>query len=796
MVNQDQIDIYSFDVDFDNPDNTTFSHQVVPTAPFDSDACAESGFGFQCIPHPDGNGIDGLPWTIMHQTHYRNFVTHESIVLNFIVDATASSTPIAGIRWMELRRPHVDSTWRVYQEGTYAPDDSLHRFMGAIAIDGAGNIGLGYNIASADVYAGLRFTGRKAGDPLGEMTVQEYHVAEGFGGTQDDRFGDYSSMAVDPEDDRTFWFTGEYMKVPTQWGTRILGFQLLRDTIDMGPVALVQPVTSSLLNDQEIITADFKNIGLDTVNSFLARYQINNGILIEDSIQAIIFPDSIFRHQFTIPADLSTPGDYSIQISSSLAGDSNPGNDNLLVTVRHIPDIDLGIVGIGGTDRSVCDTETSISVEIQNFGADTLFNSTLNVFHNGTLITDITWNGSLALGARDTIIVPVTNLTNGINDFIAISSAPNGLMDEITANDTLMASLTAITDGILVTLELQPDRFPEEITWELKNSSDQVVASGGPYTSEDLIIEDWCLEQECHTFNIFDAAGDGICCSFGDGFYVIKDRAGDIIVESDGDYGDEESNTFCLEDCLVTAQLDITPESTPGAQDGVVMISAMNGRAPYNFSLDGGVTYQLSSLFSNLSSGTYNLAVRDRNNCIYRDTFEIGLCDLTAMITTTDESAPGANDGEIAIIAAGGVPPYQFSIDGGISFQSDSIFNNLTTASYPIIIQDANLCELADSVFVDLNVSVNQIQTGRVIKVYPNPNAGVFIIEIHGHISSDVLLPYKIFDNHGNYIQPGNLVRYDNVYTSEVSLHARPDGIYYVMFPGTALDRLIKIVKQ
>ena len=197
-TSNDQIDIFQIDIDWDNSSNTSVTTTSVQTSAFNTAACAAPGAGFACIPQLDGDGIDGLPETIMNQPHYRNFGTHESLVFNFLVNANTPSDIIAGIRWVELRRM-PGGNWELYQEGTYAPDDGLHRFNGTMCMDAGGNIALAYNVSSPDSYPGLRFTGRFASDPLGEMTVIEYNVQEGGSANPFHRWGDYAHMSIDPE---------------------------------------------------------------------------------------------------------------------------------------------------------------------------------------------------------------------------------------------------------------------------------------------------------------------------------------------------------------------------------------------------------------------------------------------------------------------------------------------------------------------------------------------------------------------------------------------------------------------
>jgi hypothetical protein len=161
---------------------------------------------------------------------YRNFGTYESLVTNQSVEATPG---VAGARWYEIRR--TGGTYSVYQQGTYAPGDGVHRWMGSIAQDKNGNMALGYSVVNAtDVYPGIRYTGRLKGDPLGQMTLGEGTIINGTGvqTTLNSRWGDYTDMTVDPTDDCTFWYVNEYYTLAGQqssaagWQTRIASFKL------------------------------------------------------------------------------------------------------------------------------------------------------------------------------------------------------------------------------------------------------------------------------------------------------------------------------------------------------------------------------------------------------------------------------------------------------------------------------------------------------------------------------------------------------------------------------------------
>jgi hypothetical protein len=219
----DQLSMFKFHVDWTNTLSSTFTGPITTTvAAFDPGLCdAERG---ACIPQPDTTQkLESITDRLMYRLAYRNFGDHESLVVNHTVDASGSGQ--AGIRWYELRNPATTLT--VHQQGTYAPDAN-HRWMGSIAMDGDGNIALGYSASNGtDLYPSIKYAGRLAGDPLNLLAQGEATLYTGLGSqTANARWGDYSMMGIDPVDDCTFWYTQEYYGSTGQyWQTRIGKFR-------------------------------------------------------------------------------------------------------------------------------------------------------------------------------------------------------------------------------------------------------------------------------------------------------------------------------------------------------------------------------------------------------------------------------------------------------------------------------------------------------------------------------------------------------------------------------------------
>jgi len=202
----DQLQLWQFHADWSNTSNATFTRKaLLATSAFDSNMCNASR---NCIPQPGTNAkIDAIADRLMYRLQYRNFGTHESLVTNHTVDVGSDR---GGVRWYEVRDPGGNPV--IYQQGTFAPADTLNRWMGSAAMDASGNLAIGYSVSNTATFPSIRFSGRLAGDPLGTLTVAESDLRGGTGSQthSSGRWGDYSMLAVDPTDGCTFWYTTEY----------------------------------------------------------------------------------------------------------------------------------------------------------------------------------------------------------------------------------------------------------------------------------------------------------------------------------------------------------------------------------------------------------------------------------------------------------------------------------------------------------------------------------------------------------------------------------------------------------
>ena len=230
----DALNWFAADIDFAHPMNSTFGLKAqLATAPFDSNfPCAPDAR--DCLPQPGivnpAQYLDILSYRQRptFRLQYRNFKTYESLVTNQSVEAAPG---VAGVRWYEIRNPQDPV---IYQQGTYAPGDGVHRWMGSVAQDKFGNLAAGYSVVNGTtVKPGIRYAGRLATDPLGQLSQGEAVLQNGTGvqTTTNSRWGDYTSMSVDPRDDCTFYYMNEYYEIDGSpadtrpWQTRIGAFK-------------------------------------------------------------------------------------------------------------------------------------------------------------------------------------------------------------------------------------------------------------------------------------------------------------------------------------------------------------------------------------------------------------------------------------------------------------------------------------------------------------------------------------------------------------------------------------------
>ena len=388
-VSADHLKIWTADVDWDNTGNSTISSspQEISTTPFIS---IFDGGSWDNLQQPGGSAIDALQSTIMNQAQFRKFSSHNSAILNFVVNISGDATNLAGVRWFELRQDGDGQEWSLHQEGTYAAPDGKHAWNASMAMDLQGNIGMGYSGMGGDndQFVSTYYTGRYVSDALGTMSIAEELIQAGTGNIPGTRFGDYSKVAVDPSNDKAFWFNNELIE-----GSRanVVGvFQIAANFAnDVGVVNIDSPVSGTLTANEDVTVTIF-NYGENDASNFDVTYQVDGGTTITETYTGTI--GSALTDQFTFSAttDMSTVGStYAITASTAMSGDEDATNDSYTTDVTHLNANDIGVSAItspsSGTNLSATE---QITVIITNYGGATQTDFDVSIDLDGNIFTE------------------------------------------------------------------------------------------------------------------------------------------------------------------------------------------------------------------------------------------------------------------------------------------------------------------------------------------------------------------------------------------------------------------------
>jgi IPT/TIG domain len=297
-VGTDNLKVWAFHVNWTTPSSSTFTLRDTLTP-------ASFNTNISWIDEPGGytGWLDALADRPMYRLAYRNFGTHEAMV----VDHTVNVSGHGGVRWYELRK--TTGPWSIYQQSTFSPSADS-RWMGSVAMDKSGNMAVGYSTSSTSVYPSIRYAGRISTDPLGALSQGEATLIAGTGIETDwsGRWGDYSSMSVDPSDDCTFWFASEYFATTSDrgWRTRIGSFKFpsCGSTVTAPTISGFSPTSGPVGSNVTITGTGFTGATSVTLRNVNAQFTVDSPTQITAKVPATGYPDG--RWRVTTPAGTAT----------------------------------------------------------------------------------------------------------------------------------------------------------------------------------------------------------------------------------------------------------------------------------------------------------------------------------------------------------------------------------------------------------------------------------------------------------------------------------------------------------
>jgi hypothetical protein len=295
-------------------------------------------------------------------------------------------------------------------------------------------------------------------------------------------------------------------------------------------------------------------------------------------------------------------------------------------------------INIQNIPSQVCDESITPTLTITNAGSDALTSATINYQLDSGTSTTINWTGNLAMGATEDIsltAIPVSG--DGNHTISATISNPNGNTDQSPSNDnnslTFSVPPTFMTASVKVTIV--PDRYGGETTWTLVDGNNVVVGSGGPYTStgtntaqppevSTITITDF---EQCYTFTILDSYGDGICCQYGAGSYLLEDENDNVIKNGNGNFGASDSSVFKISNTLSAGEHTLLDEikiyPNPSENDFTINISDFSNLSYKIYSItgqwikEGNFTKGINTLsMKNEATGVYFITIMDNQTNI------------------------------------------------------------------------------------------------------------------------------------------------------------------------------------
>jgi hypothetical protein len=734
----DWIELWEMTINWDNSTATIAKIQDISIAEIDSKLCGLTSFA--CIKQPGTtNTLDPLRETVMFKAPMRVFDDHQSLLLALSTDIDGADR--SGVRWIELRRNsgEITPTWTKYQEGTYAPGANTSRWMPGINMDKRGNILLAYSSSSnaSGDFPSLKMTGRKPCDPLGTMTMPETTIVGGTSSKSGDtRWGDYHHLSIDDFDGQTFYFTGVYHNSNTK--SSVSSIRINPENLDLALVGAFQVSDSGSCGSATEVGLIIENQGITDVTQGSFTWQIGN----------------------------NSPTTVNFISNQLTSGSIDTIYCNIIGLINGFNTISFELLSVNGqADENSCNNARSTQV---NMGQGTFFSVSSNI---NTAPSCIGADGSITLAVSGGTAPYTFSLNNG--QFQLDSTFNNlqaGSYSYQIADSTGCLNTGSFQLDPLTNIEVSGN-LVSPILCNGQSGSVNIVASGG---------------QADYVYSF-----DGVN-------YQNSSLISNIVAGTYAFYAKDVNGCVGITELTITEPTDLTLNAIPtmvlcnGESNGSILANAAGGIVPYSYSLDG-VNFTSNGTFSNLGPNSYVVIARDENGCL--QTFTTTITQPNELIANgVTTSATTGTNGTITLSATGGLTPYTYSLNG-TNYFSGALFSNLAPGSYTGFVKDNNGCISSISLIVGDNNSGLSDLTINILKLYPNPNKGIFELEIDGLTGKEVEL--KFFNVAGQLLSSLKLPVENGKIMKTIELSSKlSSGTYYLGIYERKIAKVVQFVKE
>lgn len=573
----------------------------------------------------------------------------------------------------------------------------------------------------------------------------------------------------------------------------------IKGDYDLDFEEFINPVSSSTLGSNEIISARIANTGLNDMSNFGLALYVDNQLIQAYTITETIEPFSSAEYEFTVPVDFSEIGDYNIRGIVTSVNDEYGNNDTLdyVLSKIHSLDAEVSVAQLS----TLCDNTVQANILVSNQGDSNINQVEYKVLVNGSEVGTYTDAVDIPYGEEEMLSVIIDDNLQEINNTITVNLiSVNNQSDGEYSNNTSSSNVSLDSTFDVVTLIINGDDYPSETSWEIYDEGSNALVASGDLGFFNTINEELCLDYtSCYSLYVYDSYGDGICCSYGMGDFSVENADGVTIVSNDGDFGSEAQEVFCPSPvgCEISATVNVNHATD---NDGSITIYTNSGISPFQYSINGGLTFVSSNTFSNLAPGEYDVVVQGATgNCIYEETVSVEECTFTsANIESYDVSSVATANASIVITPTSGVGPYQYSIDGGQNFVANNEFYGLAVGNYNVVIQDVTgICQYEETipVVVGPNVEIDELDLlSNSIRIYPNPTSSNIQIEFDSFSELTGHLTIEVYDNLGRRIKSDSITKESNGKT-QISLNGFASGNYFVKCYTNTFEKYFKVVK-
>lgn len=401
----------------------------------------------------------------------------------------------------------------------------------------------------------------------------------------------------------------------------------IKATHDLAVVDVISPQSSSTLGDAELVSVKIGNEGLKDMGGFEIFLVVEGQAVDSVEVGEELLAQTSGDYQFSLPQDFSIIGDYDLQVIVTHPSDGYRGNDTLNYELSKLHFLEGGISDVQAIAK--CGNVVDLKAKVTNYGEATFFDTEIEVVVNGVAVDTFVYDFNIPYQSVVNVEVTVTeNLQQNDNEITLNLLRVNGQPDAVVDNNHSSIGVDLESDYKLVTLIINADDYPQETSWELYDElKNELVDSGSLNPGDDGVVRNVCVDYgSCFKLRVLDSYGDGLCCNYGIGNFLMLDATGDTIVIHDGVFENEAEELFCLGDgCFFSAQISTTDASEENATDGMIIINPTSELEPYEYSIDGGESFVNDNTFVNLAPGTYIIVVRDLSEtCIHQETVEVG----------------------------------------------------------------------------------------------------------------------------------------------------------------------------